>query len=588
MTSASDTRPADGFLAGLYRGSVDWDLVAPFPSQSSADAEEGDRVREELVDLLRRSVDPTAVDVRRQLPEGLVEELKQKGFFKLQAPADIEGLALSDMNAFRIIQTAASWSVPVALTMAIENTVGLSPFLPALPPQLREAMRRHVIDGAVSGSADTEPTGAANKRRTTTATPAGDGRGYLLRGEKIHIGNAPLAEVLSVSASLLEGQFEPVRLFFVETDRPGFELRSWHEFMGVKGFPNGSLTLDDVYVERERMLVEESDRVEAMPELDRLTPELNRLLFVGRMHLIAAPSLAIAKLCAEWSRNFCRRRKVDGRSLGEYEWIQRIVAVTLAEVFAIESICRWCLLAGDSRSGGGPRRDATLEQNAAKNITSVTAWRTVDRTMSLLAGEGYETAQSKARRGAPPLPLERHFRDARNFRISGGVDFQLDNWTGSIAILPLYYAGDDRPPGGGSGYAPLRDLSPRNAEHQSFIDEHVAELSAACRDLVRRYPDPAELYARERFPITVSRLADELLSMSLVLARTSSSAGSSGDHVQGLADIFCSEARRRVRCLWEELHDPSPPSHDGVAGAWLAGDGLDDLLSDAITEIPPA
>nr|AKA59399.1 acyl-CoA dehydrogenase [uncultured bacterium AB_162] len=588
MSGASHTDRADGFLAELYRGSVEWSLLDPFPQQAPADAARGDHVRAELVELLRRSVDPTAVDARRQLPDGLVEELKARGFLRLQAPREVGGLALSDMNTFRVVQTAASWSVPVALTMAIENTVGLAPFLSALPSKLREAMQRHVAGGDVSGSADTEPAGAANKRRTTTATPTDDGRGYVLRGEKIHVGNAPLADVLSVSAAVREAESESVRLFFVETDRPGFDLKARHEFMGVKGFPNGNVTLDDVYVERERMLVEEGDSVEAMPELDRLTPELNRRLFVGRMHLIGAPSLAIAKVCAEWSRNFCRRRAIDGRPLGDYEWIQRIVAATVADVFAIESVCRWCLLAGEDPTGDGRRYDATLEQNAAKNITSVAAWRVVDRTMSLLAGEGYETAQSKARRGAPPLPVERNFRDARNFRISGGVDFQLDNWTGSLAILPLYYAGDDRPRKQPPGDAPPRDLSPRNDRHRAFVEERAAELSAACRELVSRHPDPHDLYARERFPTALSRIANELLTMSLVLARASSRAGSSGDRVQDIADVFCSGARRRVRSQWEELRGEDPPAHDRIASAWLAGEDLDGLLADALAEVPPA
>src|SRR5690606_16706160 len=154
---------------------------------------------------------------------------------------------------------------------------------------------------------------------------------------------------------------------------------------------------------------------------------------LGRMYLIAAPSLAIGRLCLHWSRDFVNRRYVDGRNLGGYDEIQRMVAASLAEVFAMEAVTAWSLL-----GEGAPRLNVKFEQNAAKNIASVTCWRVAERTMSLLAGEGFETAASKARRGAAPLPLERFYRDARNLRISGAVDFQMDNWTARLFIFSYY------------------------------------------------------------------------------------------------------------------------------------------------------
>ena len=56
------------------------------------------------------------------------------------------------------------------------------------------------------------------------------------------------------------------------------------------------------------------------------------------------------------------------------------------------NLCGFCLRPGL----GFPGDDFRLEQSAAKNITSVACWRVVDRTMSLLAAEGLETARSKA------------------------------------------------------------------------------------------------------------------------------------------------------------------------------------------------
>ena len=67
------------------------------------------------------------------------------------------------------------------------------------------------------------------------------------------VGHAPIAKVVSVSATVLENATQQVRMFFVPTDSP----RVRHEYSGIKGFPNGWLELHDVRVPGALMLVED-------------------------------------------------------------------------------------------------------------------------------------------------------------------------------------------------------------------------------------------------------------------------------------------------------------------------------------------
>ncbi|MFD0385392.1 acyl-CoA dehydrogenase family protein [Streptomyces stramineus] len=167
------------------------------------------------------------------------------------------------------------------------------------------------------------------------------------------------------------------------------------ELMGLRGLPFGGLDLENVRVPAELALAEPD------PEhTSRLTPAVSLLVVRGRLYIIAAPALAAAKLCLGWAHDFVARRSVDGRGLGEYEEIRRRLAESRAETFALESTARWSLLGEDQ----GAAVNLKFEQNASKNICSVLGWRIVERTLSMLAGEGYETAQSKQRRQVTPAP----------------------------------------------------------------------------------------------------------------------------------------------------------------------------------------
>nr|AHB38499.1 EpxF [Goodfellowiella coeruleoviolacea] len=552
------------FLEQLYVGRFRWDLIHPFPRQDEADRRVGDEVIAQLRQLIEDRVDPDVVDREARLPDGLVDELQKHGFLKARLGAEFGGLGLSHMNLFRLIEAAASWSVPVALVMAIENSVGVGPMhahLPAGP--LRDLVEARLRAGTVSGTADTEPAGAANHRRFTTATPTEDGTGYLLNGEKLHVGNAPIAEVLIVSASVVEDGVEHRRMFIVDTDSPGLRITARHEFMGVKGFPNGGMVFDNVFVPNERMVTNPPN------DKARVTMEAVAMVIVGRLHMIVAPSLAIARQCLGWSREFVRARSIDGRPLGEYEEIQRRLAESAADVFAIEAIAEWSLLCPHWSDGINP----WYEQSAAKNIGSVLGWRVAERTMSLLAGEGYETASSKSARGAArPFPLERALRDVRNFRISGGIDFQLDYWTSTIAIFTYYYPDPDNLAEIEANQVDLDSLvgsglSERNERHLRHAAEQARKFSRLCRELSQRYPDLAALSEHERKLILIGQLSNELLAVALVLARAARLAGDGQDRAQALADVFCTGAGHRIADIWHQLAEEETPDYRSAAAA---------------------
>jgi alkylation response protein AidB-like acyl-CoA dehydrogenase len=540
---------AASVLLELTAGRVRWDLLRPFPRQDAAERAVGDRAVTGIARLLRQHAAQDRLEETGELPAQLLDRLREEGWLRLPVDPCWAGHGLSAYNTFRVVQAAASHSPALGLVLALSNGLGSAAYLPFLPPgPLRDLIGERTRSGLISGGADTEPSGAANRLRDTTAVPVDGGTAYLLNGEKVFVGNGPIAGLLDVSATVRAAGRDQVRLFFLDPRSPGCTVAARHTYLGLRGAPSGRLVLRDVRVPREHMLATDEDEW-------RLSPEISALAATARIHIIGAPALATAKLCVRWMCDFVRRRAVDGRPLGRYDQVRRIVAEAVADAFAVDTVVVWALLAG-------PPADPRWERVAAKNITSLTAWRTVDRTLSLLGAEGYETAASKAARGVPALPVERFFRDVRGLRVAGGVDQQVDYWLAEELLAA------DRP-SASPGWNPSTGRPTGNAGHGHYVEEGAARLAAFIMGSPDRHPDVVLTL--------IGGIARELFTMAAVLARAADR-----PDVADLADVHCVAARHRVADAWQRIASAGAGAHDEVAERWLSGCGDDLIETDLI------
>jgi alkylation response protein AidB-like acyl-CoA dehydrogenase len=543
--------PGWSFLTCLESGRLPPESPHGFPEQDPATRADGDAIVEEVGRFMSEAVDPDELDRTRELPAGFLDRLKASGFLRLIDPPELGGRGAPPLHVFRAIERAASHSVPAGQIMGIQAGVGVPALLPALPPgPLREFVRERIAAGDLSGFADTDQSGQNNRWRRLTARPSADGSSYVLDGEKVFTGNGPVAELLGVSATALDPDRRRLCVCFVDTRSPGFGVVSRIEFMGSHGLPNAALRFDGVRVPREHVLVHGDG--------DQLSPAVLAAALLGRLYFTGAPAMAVARRCLSWSRDFVSRRRIDDRPLGDYDLIQRVLATTLADVYAMESVAEWTL--------AGTTLDARpFERLVAKNILVTTAWRVVDRTMSLFGAEGFETADSKARRGAPPVPLERLFRDARGLRIAGNVDFRLDNQAGQFVLSRYLTARPDRP---------LWSERPSAAREEAGLHaRHLDRFHRTCVELCDRYPDRDELFGRQQTLVRLGRVAAELFTMHAVLARVALPGSDRGE----LAEVYCAAAEERLAALWTGLDAAQEPDFAKVSARWLAGEYAADL-----------
>jgi alkylation response protein AidB-like acyl-CoA dehydrogenase len=531
-------------LEEMVHGRVPTRLLHPFPEQDPRDAELGDQAVGDLRDVLDRARPALTEQV-----DGLADPLARAKLLHPGAPAAAGGRDLSPYNTFRVLAAAADESVPAGLMLAIHNGIGAPAYL-ALTPEgpLRDFLVERLAAGTLSAMADTEPGGAANRARATVARLADDGRCYLLDGHKLYIGNGPVAGVVAVTATLAGRN----RVLFVDVRDGGVDVLSRLSFLAFEGFPNGELAFEGAPVPAERLLPEDDG--------PWLSAQRASVLARGRVHVVAAPALAVARGCLRWVAEYVVRRRIDGVPLVEHPQVREVLAECAADAYALEAVVRWAMLAdADHR-----RVNPIPEQVAAKDITSMAAWRIAERTMTVMAGEGFETAAGKLARGAVPAPVERLFRDARGLRIAGGTEvllrmrlaanFALTYFDPRLGDPVSVHTGPDADPPGGL-----------SADNRGHWGELVGRTRAFAEALRGAGPSPRTgPEADGRTLALLGELAEELLTVALVLARAAGEPES-----QDLAAVYCETAWDRVSAATRQLDARGRADRSAVARTLL-------------------
>jgi len=261
-----------------------------------------------------------------------------------------------------------------------------------------------------------------------------------------------------------------------------------------------------------------------------------------------------------------------------------------ANAFALESVSELCSLLADK---GG--YDIRLEAAIAKLYNSERAWDIIDDTVQIRGGRGYETADSLRARGEHAWPIERVMRD---FRIN--LIFE-----GSSEIMHLFIAReavdrhfkvagsliDPRVPMGqkigpalrtGAYYAkwyPSRWInSPSVLKHGEFgrLAKHVRFVERASARLARTI-----FHAMVRFgpkleqrQMVLFRLVDigaELFAMAAACSRAEMLRKKGQAEAVELADMFCTDASRRVKEIFGRVFDNDDVKTYGVAKSVLEG-----------------
>lgn len=578
------------FVREIFNGRLHWDLMFPFPDQSPDDKKIGTEFSKKVEDFLKTRLNPDEVDKTGEIPQEVLKGLADLGAFSMKIPNAYEGLGLSQVNYNRVIHMVASYCGSTAVLLSAHQSIGVPyPLVLFGTEEQKKKYLPRFRKGAISGFALTEPDAGSDPRTMkTTAVPTEDGKHYLINGEKLWCTNGNIADILVVMCvtppKIERGkERKQITAFIVETNTPGFEVSYRCNFMGLHGVKLGLLKFNNVKVPKENILLGEGQGL--------------KLAFVtlntGRLTVPAAVT-GISKWCLNVARKWANKRKQWGAPVGEHQAVATMLSTIAANTLAMDAVTWWTSHMADSK-----KLDIRLEAAMAKLFCTETSWKVIDDTFQIRGGRGFETGPSLKGRGEEGFAVERMFRDSRvNLIIEGtsqimrlfiareALDQHLKRMQALLSpkasvpakIKTLFSAGLHYFVWYPSLWLP--SLGIKNTKHlPKPLGQHVKFVKSAAKKLARDLFFNMGIYQQRLEPKQnlLGRFVDigtDLFVMACVCSYAASLA-KSGDKKESpveLADLFCKEARVRVKRNFCDTRFNQDKLSDKIAKHLLKGE----------------
>jgi len=263
-----------------------------------------------------------------------------------------------------------------------------------------EELKKKYLPGCVSGDiitavAMTEPDVGSDLSAMQT-TVVEDGDEVVINGTKTFISNGINCDLVIVAAQdpAIENKYAAVSLYVIEDGTPGFERGKHLEKMGMHSQDTAELFFTDCRIPKTNLLGEKGNGFLML--MQKLQQE--RLVS-------AIGSVAAAELILEYTMDYCRETKLQGKPLSKGQAIQ----FSLVEMATRVRMNR--LLVDNLTLQHVEGKDVTEETMMAKYESSEMLNELADRCLDFFGSSG----------GQESNPLVRMFRDVRINTIFAGT-----------------------------------------------------------------------------------------------------------------------------------------------------------------------
>lgn len=553
----------EGFAKELFYGRFLTEAIFPYPQLSPHDRSICDSAVAAVRKFAAESIDPVAIDQNADIPRSVILGLGKAGLLGATIAPEYGGHGLTQQIYCRMMEIIGGRCASTAVFVNAHHSIGLRALQLFGTVQQKERWLRPLTTGEqIAAFALTEPEAGSDAANVQTrAHPSGDGRGYILNGQKRYITNGGIAQVLTVMARTPDPN-DPdgkVTAFLVTPDMPGFEVvEARMPKCGIRGTATARLAFKDMFVPKENILG---------PLGKGLRVALTVLDF-GRT-TFGASCTGAAKFCLQKAVEHANTRKQFGKSLGEFDLVKQKIAQMAAHTFAMESATYHTAALIDSGS-----EDYMLETAMLKVFASDALWTIVNDTLQIYGGAGYFNDQ----------PFERMMRDARINLIGEGANDVLRCFIAGVGLRHLGTALQELPKRPWKAPGLFLKPAPAIPVVHSLLQPAVANLSRqiakftrACQIQLVRHQE--QIVNNEYILSRIGDVATELFLAGCVYSRLASLVSHPGhdgeNSVQSLNAglLYLNSAHRRNVSRLAELSDNDDPLQTRTADAYLTPGG---------------
>jgi len=336
-----------------------------------------------------------ALDHTPVFPSEIIQKAAALGLMGMVIPEAYGGAGMDPVSYVVAQEELARASAGLQTIITVNNSLVCDPiFHFGTEDQKRRYLPRLSSGASLGCYCLTEPAyGSDAMSLRTDARREADQ--WILRGTKAFVTNAVEADVCIVYARTgPEPGARGISAFIVEKGFPGISVGKVEKKLGIKCSSTAEIVLDGCRVPASNLLGEPGSGGKiALTTLDG-----------GRLG-IAAQAVGIARAALEEATAYAAGRRQFGRSIGEFQAIQWM----LADMATRTDAARLLMLRAAYLRQQGTRY--TREASMAKLFASETAMWVTHKAVQIFGGYGY----------IQDYPVERYFRDAKITEIYEGT-----------------------------------------------------------------------------------------------------------------------------------------------------------------------